>query len=137
MKVVVDTNVFVSSFFGGNPRKVIDLWKSGRVDLCLSPDIIEEYFEVLRRMGLEEEADFKDLLDLFSRGPNVLFTSKTPEVKAVPGDPDDDKSIACAIALGADVVVTGDKTSAAVRKHGRVRILTPARFLEEIRIRTE
>ena len=27
IKVVIDTNVFVSSFFGGNPRKVIDLWK--------------------------------------------------------------------------------------------------------------
>ena len=25
----MDTNVFVSSFFGGNPRKVVDLWKSG------------------------------------------------------------------------------------------------------------
>lgn len=26
MRVVIDTNVFISSFFGGNPRKVIDYW---------------------------------------------------------------------------------------------------------------
>lgn len=50
---VVDTNVFVSSFFGGNPRKVIDLWKTGELTLCLSTPIVDEYVAVLRRLGLE------------------------------------------------------------------------------------
>ena len=49
IKVVIDTNVFVSSFFGGNPRKVIDLWKSGQIVLCLSKDIVGEYIDVLQR----------------------------------------------------------------------------------------
>jgi len=133
MRVVLDTNVFVSSFFGGNPRKIIDFWKSGRLFLCLSPEILEEYFEVLRRLGLEEESDFKELLDLFSKGPNILFTSKTPPVRVVPGDPDDDKFIACAIALGAEIIITGDKALEAVRKYGRIRIMTPARFLGEFK----
>ncbi|MFH1025416.1 MAG: PIN domain-containing protein, partial [Nitrospirota bacterium] len=35
MRVVIDTNVFVSSLFGGNPRKVIDLWKEEKITLCL------------------------------------------------------------------------------------------------------
>lgn len=52
---VVDTNVFVSSFFGGNPRKVIDLWKTGELTLCLSTPIVDEYVAVLRRLGLEGE----------------------------------------------------------------------------------
>jgi putative PIN family toxin of toxin-antitoxin system len=133
MKVVLDTNVFVSSFFGGNPRKIIDLWKSGRLILCLSPEILEEYLEVLRRMGLEEESDFKTLLDLFSKGPNILFTSKTTEVHAVPGDPDDDKFIACALALKAEVIVTGDKALETVRSYENIRIMTPARFLGEFK----
>ena len=38
MRVVVDTNVLISSFFGGNPKKVIDLWKAGDITLCLSKD---------------------------------------------------------------------------------------------------
>ena len=53
MRVVLDTNVFVSSFFGGNPRAVIDLWKTGSLTLCLSQDILDEYIEVLRRLGLD------------------------------------------------------------------------------------
>ncbi|MCX6564996.1 MAG: putative toxin-antitoxin system toxin component, PIN family [Candidatus Aminicenantes bacterium] len=133
MKVVADTNVFVSSFFGGNPRKIIELWKSGSLSLCLSPEILEEYFKVLRRMGLEDESDFKELLDLFSKAPNVLFAAKTSEVHAVPGDPDDDKFIACAIALGADVIITGDKALESVRSYNNIRIMTPARLLGEFK----
>jgi putative PIN family toxin of toxin-antitoxin system len=53
MKVVIDTNVFVSSFFGGNPRKIVDMWKQGKLTLCLSKEIVSEYTTVLDRIGLE------------------------------------------------------------------------------------
>jgi uncharacterized protein len=39
MRVVVGTNIFVSSFLGGNPRKIIDLWEKGEITLCLSKDV--------------------------------------------------------------------------------------------------
>ena len=52
MKVVVDTNVFVSSFFGGVPKQVIDLWKAGELTLCLSNPIVQEYAAVLERLGI-------------------------------------------------------------------------------------
>ena len=52
MRVVIDTNVFISSFFGGNPRKIIDLWRKEKITLCLSGDILEEYTKVLKRIGL-------------------------------------------------------------------------------------
>ena len=50
MRVVIDTNVLISSFFGGSPKKVIDLWKAGDITLCLSRDIIDEYLDVLQRL---------------------------------------------------------------------------------------
>ena len=92
-KVVIDTNVFVSSFFGGNPRRVIDLWKSGKITLCISRDIVDEYIEVLARLGLVEEHDLKGLLGLFAKGFHCIFTHKTPELRVVKEDPDDDKFI--------------------------------------------
>jgi len=133
MRVVIDTNIFVSSFLGGNPRKIVDLWKSGTLTLCLSKEILEEYAEVLGRMGLEGSSEIKELLDLFSSAPNILFTSKTPEVHAVPDDPNDDKFIACALALGAEVIITGDKTLKAVGSYGDIRISSPSRFLGGVR----
>jgi len=94
MKVVIDTNVFVSSFFGGNPRKVIDIWRNGKITLCMSKDIVNEYVEVLQKLGLENESELKELLHLFAKGYNLIFTTKTPKIKAVKDDPGDDKFIA-------------------------------------------
>ena len=130
MKVVIDTNIFVSSFFGGNPRRIIDLWKTEKITLCLSNEILDEYIEVLQRIGLQDEDELGELLSLFKRGFNMLFTTKTPKVKVVKNDPDDDKFIECAMALKAEVIVTGDKAIEAVGEYMGIKILTPQRFLK-------
>ncbi len=129
MRVVIDTNVFVSSFFGGNPRKIIDLWRKEKITLCLSRDILDEYFEVLRRIGLEDERELGELLALFSRGFNIAFTAKTPGIDVV-RDPDDNKFIECAVALKAEAIITGDKALEALKEY-MGRILTPPRFLKD------
>jgi len=130
MRVVIDTNVFVSSFFGGNPRKIIDLWKAEKITLCLSNVILDEYIDVLGRIGLKEENELEELLSLFSKGFNILFTARTPKIKIVKSDPDDDKFIECAVALKASTVITGDKEILAVKEYMGIRILTPQQFLE-------
>lgn len=130
MKVVIDTNIFVSSFFGGNPRKIVDLWRKEKLTLCLSKDILDEYIEVLRRIGLEDEDELEELLSLFSKGFNIVFTTKTPKITLVDEDPDDDKFIECAVALKADVIITGDKALEAIKEHMKIKILTPVKFLK-------
>jgi putative PIN family toxin of toxin-antitoxin system len=130
MRVVIDTNIFVSSFFGGNPRKIIDLWKNERINLCLSNAILDEYIDVLRRIGLEEEDELEELLSLFSRGFNILFTTKTPRMKIIKNDPDDDKFIECAVALKAHAIITGDREILTIKEYAGIRILTPQQFLE-------
>src|SRR3989338_3485124 len=130
MKVVIDTNIFVSSFFGGNPKKIIDLWKKKKITLCLSHAVLDEYIDVLQRIGLTDEAELEELLSLFSRGFNILFTAKTPKIKIVKNDPDDDKIIEYAAALKADAVITGDKKVLAVKEYMGIRILTSQQFLE-------
>jgi hypothetical protein len=134
VKAVVDTNVFVSSFFGGNPRKVIDLWKSGDLTLCLSAPIVDEYTAVLRRLGLEGEDELGELLDLFARGTSILFAAKTPHLSVVRDDPADDKFIECAVALKADVIITGDRALRDVGNYMGIRILNPREFLKSDRL---
>jgi uncharacterized protein len=134
MKVVIDTNVFVSSFFGGNPRKIIDLWKKGKISLCVSKNILDEYIEVLQRIGLGDGREVEELLSLFAKGFNILFTTKTPKIKAVRDDPDDDKSIECAVGLKAEVIITGDKALKAMNEYMGIKILTPQQFLKTYKI---
>jgi uncharacterized protein len=129
MKLVIDTNIFVSSFFGGNPRKIIDLWKHEKITLCLSKAVLDEYIDVLCRIGLKDEYEFEELLSLFSRGFNILFTIKTPKIQIIKNDPDDDKFIECAVALKTDAVITGDREVLVVKEYAGIRILTPQQFL--------
>ena len=71
IKVVIDTNVFISSFFGDNPKKIIDLWKKGEIKLCLSRKIVDEYVEILKRLGLQNENELQELLNIFSEGHSI------------------------------------------------------------------
>lgn len=130
MRVVIDTNIFVSSFFGGNPKKIIDLWKNEKITLCLSHAVLDEYIDVLRRIGLKDEQELEELLSLFSKGFNILFTTKTPKINIVKSDPADDKFIECAVALKADVIVTGDRKILDINEYTGIRILTPQHFLK-------
>jgi hypothetical protein len=130
MRVVIDTNIFVSSFFGGNPRKVIELWKNGKITLCLSKDILDEYIEVLQRIGLQDESEIEELFSLFAKGFNILFTTKTPKIRVIKDDPGDDKFIECAVALKAEVIVTGDRAIKAIKEYMGIKILTPQQFLK-------
>ena len=132
-RVVVDTNVFISSFFGGNPRKIIDLWKSGEITLCLTKPIVDEYIEVLRRLGLQTEKEIEELLGLFAHGFHIVFTAKTPELHIIENDPDDNMFIECAVALKAGFVITGDKALKAIQEYMNIKIVSPTEFLSKYR----
>ena len=131
-RVVLDTNIFVSSFFGGKPRRIIELWAAGRITLCLSAAIVDEYVAVLRRMGLQDQAPLEALFDLFRRGHHCLFTATAPELRVVLDDPDDDKFVECTVALKAPFIVSGDKALLAIGNYLGVKILIPAMFLFEL-----
>ena len=130
MRVVIDTNIFISSFFGGNPRKIIDLWKNEKITLCLSNAIIDEYIDVLHRIGMKDEDELDELLSLFSKGFSILFTTKTPKINIIKDDPADDKFIECAVALKANAVITGDAAVLAIKEYMGIKILNASEFLK-------
>lgn len=127
MKVVLDTNVFVSSFFGsGPPRRIVDLWKVGRLTLCLCSEILSEYVDVLARLGLEGTAELRELLELFKRRSNIEFVVIDGDLRVVEADPADDKFIECAQAAGATVIVSGDRHLKEVSVYEGIRVVAPA-----------
>ena len=43
MRVILDTNVFVSGvFFRGPPYQILTAWRDGKIQLVVSPEILEE-----------------------------------------------------------------------------------------------
>lgn len=134
MRAVIDTNVFVSSFFGGIPLKVIEYWFSGRLTLCVSKPILKEYFEVLSRFEFEDDSLLYRLKSAFERNFNLLFVNNPKEQPWIKEDPADNKFIACAIALKAEYIVSGDAHLKKLKNIGRIKIVSPAEmrgFLED------
>jgi putative PIN family toxin of toxin-antitoxin system len=134
-RIVIDTNVFISSFFGGIPRQIIDHWFSWKFILCVSRPILKEYFDVLSRFQFERETFFERLIDAFERGPNILFVDNPKEENWIESDPADNKFIACAISLHAEYIVSGDFHLKRAEKIGNVEIVPPRKMLRLIETR--
>jgi uncharacterized protein len=132
MRIVIDTNVFVSSFFAGIPRRIIDSWFSGNLTLCLSRPILKEYFEVLERFQLHQENLFRRLVTAFEKGPNILFVDYPKEQNWIEDDPGDNKFIACAISLHAEYIVSGDSHLRGAGEVEGVEIVAPREMLNLI-----
>lgn len=132
MRVVLDTNVFVSAvFFGGPPGEILAAWRDGAIQLVLSAEIAEEY----RRVGARLAAQFP-AVDL---GPalhlvlsRAMVVTPAPLSEAVCRDPDDDKFIACALSAQAPYLVSGDGDLLAVSRIMAVTVLSPRNFVDTV-----
>ncbi len=52
MKIILDTNVFVSGvFFSGPPYEILRGWRDGKFQLVVSQEILEEYHRVGDTLG--------------------------------------------------------------------------------------
>ena len=131
MRVVIDTIVFISSFVAaGTLRNLIDLWKQGRVTLCLSKPIVEEYVDVLKRLGLGNDEEIDELLYLFARGFNSIFSSKTPKLEIPENSRHYNKFLECAVSLKANYIISGEKEALAVQDYMGIKLVTPKQFVD-------
>ena len=137
IKVVLDTNVFVSAVLNpvGNPGRIIELVKQGRLKLIVSPDILAEIESTLsypRLIKLHKKSSkwikafVKELSD------KAIITPGTLELDAIKDDPSDNIYLACAVEGLANFIISGDQHLTKLKTFQRIRIVPPTRFLEII-----
>ena len=130
MKIVLDTDVFISGvFFKGPPQKILKAWRDGRIKILISEEIIEEY----RRVGELLSKQFPgiecgSILKLLAI--NAQFVQPKKLSAPVCEDPDDDKFLECAISGNSDFIVSGDKHLLKVSGHKRIEVITPRNFVD-------
>ena len=49
MRVVLDTNVFVSAVLGGKLGIILDEWKAGKFTLIVTDSVAAEYIDVINQ----------------------------------------------------------------------------------------
>ncbi len=97
--------------------------------MVLSPEIIVEY----RRVGEEfsrrrSNPEFEKLLSLLVA--QALIVDAPALENPICRDPGDDKFIACALVVGADVIISGDKDLLSISGESTIRIMRPKEFVD-------
>lgn len=127
MKVVIDTNVFVSALLreGTPPAAVLDAFLHGDLSLLYDRRILDEYREVLVRptFGFDPKKVEVVLAFVASAG---LFVADAVFPRALP-DPDDQPFADVAFSGGADALITGNKAHFPVED--AIRVMTPREWL--------
>jgi len=130
MKIVLDTNVFVSGiFFSGPPSSILQAWKNTKIQIVLSKEILIEYQRVADELSSKfPSVNIVDIIELLTIYGEI-FETKDISV-SVCEDPDDNKFIECAIAANCKMVVSGDKHLLNISGFKGISVLKPREFLD-------
>ncbi len=131
MKLVIDTNVFISgAFFSGPPHEILKAWSDGFIRMIISPEIFAEYQETGEKLALKfPDVDINPWFELVATVATFVNAPQLSE--QICTDPDDDMFLACAIASKTKLVTSGDKALLETSGFKGVTVLTPRKFVDK------
>ena len=129
LKVVIDTNIFISGVLveGGNPSIIIKSWKrTQKYQLFVTEEIIQETLRVMQRLNVNPDiiADWDKVIR-----KNAISVVPTRKIEAIKEDPSDNKFLECAIESSADYIVSGDNHLKGLKEFKGIKIVSAKEFL--------
>jgi len=127
-KVVIDTNVLVSALIQkGFPYKIVnELFIEKKITLCVSEELMAEYYDVLRRPKFTLYSDFvtkaKTLLADIEAKANMYIPMISLDLIS---DKDDNKILELADVCAADYIITGNTNDFTFPTYKNTKIVTP------------
>jgi uncharacterized protein len=130
MRVVFDTNIFVSAFVisGSLAERAILKIVEGEDVLLLSKDILDELLSVLSVKFSRDREEISRVAVFLSEIAEWVET--TVEIRVLKDEPDN-RILECAASGKADIIVTGDKEMSRLGMHGGTKIITLNTYLRE------
>lgn len=129
VRVVVDTNVFVSFLIGKRIRGLFEAMMNGNVRLVFSAQLLRELTETASEPKFRKYFTPEVLDDLlFVIKESAVFVEVSPPYPAVCRDPKDDHVLALCKKARAEVLVTGDADLLVLEHHGSTIIMRPKEF---------
>ena len=138
MKVVFDTNIYVSFLLVSSPSpilKLLEFWQQGKLEVFISPEILQELARVLsdkklkRYLNLSQE-DKNNYLRLITQ--EALVVKVNCRVDLIEEDPTDNKFLELAKTIKADFIISGDKHLLKLAEFQGTKIVSAREFVEII-----
>jgi len=130
MKVVLDTNVYISAIIiGGICEKVLEEIRKRDIKILISPDIVNEISKVLKEKFLWNDLMIGTAIyDILQRAILITPTSKVSVIKE---KKEDNLILECALEGEAHFIISGDKKHILPLKQFRkIKIISPKDFLK-------
>lgn len=132
MRVVFDTNIFVSAFGipGGNAEEAYLHAVQGVFELFTSVSILTETANTLRGKFEWSDEKIQRLLRSISKTATVLKTR--PDLHILTDEPDN-RILECALLAEANIVVSGDRHLLSLKRYRGISVVKLADFLGLLR----
>ena len=106
-KIVLDTNCLLMSLPKISPYRMIwDDFLAGKLILCVTNEIVEEYLEIIGQKTTAEIAS--NVVSIILSQKNVEFVTPYYKMHLIQADEDDNKFVDCAFTAGASCIVSND-----------------------------
>lgn len=131
MRITVDTNVLISSLgWNGAEAAVIELVLESKLELCLSEQILGEFYRVSKyqKLGFNEEE-----LDGFVGRilSHIVLVKPVQVLNVIIEDPEDNRIIECAVEGKAEYIITGDRHLLNLGQYEGIRIVRAPEFIRD------
>lgn len=129
LRVVLDTNVFISALFAGFPEETYHAALERRCTLVVSPAILAELARALRKKFHTPEAD---IIAYVKQSGRIAEIIRPTHVVSVLRDDADNRILECAEAGKVDLIVSGDRDLLQLKQYSAVPIIRPADFVRTL-----
>ena len=111
-----------------------ELFVEGKIELCISDDLLKEYYAVFNRKKFAKYSDFLNKAEMLITDIEAKSIKFTPKKKlTVISDKDDNKLLELADECKADFLITGNSKDFIIKKYKRTKIVTPKEYWDNFK----
>lgn len=130
MRLIIDTNVFVSGIFweGNFCSQIIDKWKSKEFELVSSVEILGEFVKTLRNFKIQiPDEMIEEWRNLIIE--NSIIVEPTIKLNVIEDDSNDNKFLEAGISGKANLIISQDKHLLKLKEYQGIKIVSPEEAL--------
>lgn len=132
MRLILDTNLWISFLISSNYEKLDELLFNQKCELLFSEELLEEFVAVAKRPKLRKYISKDELEDILETIDEIAeFINVSSEIKEC-RDPKDNFLLSLAVDGKADYLLTGDKDLLILKKIGDTEIKTISEFFDDV-----